>query len=215
MSANQRKLNAEYNPLSLENMEVPNALYLECASCGEETLHRVIKGSLKEKKGLVLDALVKCSKCGIRYQSVIRTAVSISVPIIVSDQESSEKSEIELPADDMVNLGDEFHLDKGTIKITAIEIKSKRVEVALAKDVTTLWAKKFDKIKLGISINKGEKTLTRTLWAVPDEEFFVGDVMRIKGLSFAIHRIKTHKKSLKQGSAVARDIVRLYGKTIR
>jgi uncharacterized Zn finger protein len=196
-------------------MEVPNALYLECTSCGEESLHRVIKGNLKEKKGLVLDALVKCSKCGFRYQSVIRTAISISIPIIVSEQESSEKSKIELPADDMICVGDEFHLDKGTIKVTAIEIKSKRVEEALAKEITTLWAKKFDRIKLGISINKGEKTLTRTLWAVPDEEFFVGDVMKIKGLSFAIHRIKTKKKRLKQGSAVARDIVRLYGKTIR
>jgi uncharacterized Zn finger protein len=215
VNANKRKLNAEYNPLSLETMEVPNALYLECTSCGEETLHRVIKGSLKEKKDLVLNALVKCSKCGFKYQSIIRTPMSISVPIIVSDQESSEKGEIELTADEIVNVGDEFHLDEGTVKITAIEVKSKRVESSLAKEITTLWAKKFDKIKLGISINKGEKTLTRTLWAVPDEEFFVGDVMKIKGLSFTIHRIKTQNKNLKQGSAAARDIVRLYAKTIR
>jgi uncharacterized Zn finger protein len=175
----------------------------------------VIKGSLQEKKGLVLNALVKCSKCGFRYQSVIRTPMAISVPIIVSEQQSSEKSEIELSSDEMINVGDEFHLDEGTVKITAIEVKSRRVESSLAKRITTLWAKKFDKIKLGISINKGEKTLTRTLWAVPDEEFFIGDVMKIKGLSFTIHRIKTHDKNLREGSAAARDIVRLYAKTIR
>ncbi len=196
-------------------MEVPNALYVECPSCKEETLHRVIKGSLNEKKDIVLYALVKCGECGHRHQSVIRTAKPLLVPVIVSEQESSLKNEIELSGEDTVSVGDEFHLDRGLIKITAIETEPGRVKSALVKDVKTLWAKKFDRIKLGISINKGEKTLSRNIWAVPDEEFFVGDVMRIKGLDFTIHRIRTRSKTLKQGSAVARDIVRLYGKTIR
>lgn len=196
-------------------MELPSAIYIECPTCKEETLHRVIKGSIGEKKGLVVDALVKCSKCGLRHPSVIRAERSTTIPVIVSELESSQKNEIELPEQDTIHVGDEYQLDRGLVKITAIDTKKGRVKSSLAKDVTTLWAKKFDRLKLKVSINKGSKTLTRIIWAVPDEEFFVGDVMRVKGLNFAIHRIKTKNKNLKKGSAEARDIVRLYGKTVR
>ncbi|UCE37507.1 MAG: hypothetical protein JSW00_18965 [Thermoplasmata archaeon] len=196
-------------------MDVPHALYIECPSCKEETLHRVIKGSLSEKKEIVLDALVKCSKCGHRHPSIIRTERPVVVPVIVSEQEKSQKNELELPSQENVNIGNEFQLGRGMIKITAIETKFGRVDSAIGKDVTTLWAKKFDRLKLKISINKGGKTLTRTIWAVPDEEFFIGDVMRIKGLNFTIHRIKTQDKIIKKGSVPARNIVRLYGKPIR
>lgn len=196
-------------------MELPSAIYIECPSCKEETLHRVIKGSIGEKKELVVDALVKCSKCNLKHPSVIRAERSTTIPVIVSDLGSSQKNEIELSEQDTIQVGDEYQLDRELVKITAIETKKGRVKSSLGKDVTTLWGKKFDRLKLKVSINKGSKTLTRIIWAVPDEEFFVGDVMRVKGLNFAIHRIKTKDKNLKKGSAEARDIVRLYGKTVR
>ncbi|UCG70731.1 MAG: hypothetical protein JSV09_06935 [Thermoplasmata archaeon] len=194
---------------------MPGALYIECPSCQEETLHRVIKGSIGEKKGLVVNALVKCGNCGHRHTSVIRAEKVITIPVVVSEQKISRKNEIELSSKEIIHIGDEYQLDRGQIKITAIETKKGRVKESQAKDVTTLWAKKFDRIKLKVSINKGSKTLVRTIWAVPDEEFFIGDVMRVKGLNFTIHSIKTEYKNIKRGSVPARDIVRLYGKVVR
>ncbi len=196
-------------------MELPSALYIECPSCGDETLHRVIKGSIGERKGVVVDALVKCSKCGLKHPSTIRVETFITIPVIISDLDISQKSEIELSGQETVHVGDEFQLERGMIKITAIDTNKGRVKSSIAKNVRALWAKKFDRLKLKVSINKGSKTLTRDIWAVPDEEFYIGDVMRIKGLNFAIHRIKTKNKNLKKGSAEAKDIVRLYGKTVR
>ncbi len=196
-------------------MEVPKAIYTECSLCGEETLHRVIKGSLGEKKSLVLDALVKCKKCGHKHTCIIRAAKQKVIPVIISEQDISQKSELEISPTDTVLVDDEYQTKSGVIKITAIETESSRVNSATAKDIKTLWAKKFDKIKLKISINKVAKTFTRTVWAVPDEEFFIGDVMTIKGLSFTIHSIKTKDRRIKRGSVEARDIVRLYGKVVR
>ena len=210
-----RKLNTKYSVLPFENMELPSALYIECPSCKEETLHRVIKGSMGKKKGFVVDALVKCGKCGLKHPSTIRAETFITIPVIVSELDISQKNEIELSGQETINVGDEYQLDRGMIKITAIDTMKGRVKSSIAKDVTTLWAKKFDRLKLKISINKGSRTLTRTIWAVPDEEFFIGNVMRIKGLNFAIHSIKTKNKKIKKGSAEARDIVRLYGKVVR
>jgi uncharacterized Zn finger protein len=135
--------------------------------------------------------------------------------VIVSEEARSQKNKIELSSEEIIEIGNEFELDRGTIKITAIEIESGRVEESKVKDIRCLWAKKFDMLKLKISVNKGSKTLTRTLWAVPEEEFFIGDVMRIKGLNLTIHAIKTKSGRIKRGSVQAKDIIRLYAKAIR
>jgi uncharacterized Zn finger protein len=196
-------------------MELPAALYIECPSCGEETLHRVIKGKTGGKGNVVVEALVKCSKCGYKYTSTVRAKRILSIPLIISEDQASKKSEIELKESETVKVGNEYIIDRDTIKITAIETESGRVKSSIAEEITTLWAKKYNRLKIKVSVNKGSRTLNRTIWAVPDEEFFVGDVMRIKGLDFVIHRIKTKDKNLKIGSAEAREIIRLYGKIVR
>ena len=196
-------------------MDVPSALYIVCPSCGEETLHRVIKGKLGQKKKLTLEALVKCSGCGHRYNTVISEEKPVTIPLIVSEGPSSKKESIELASAETVERGREYQLDRNTIKITGIETDNGGVKSAKARDIRTLWAVKFDRLKIRVSINKGSKTLSRVIWAVPDEEFFVGDVIRIRGDSVAIHSIKTTNKHIKTGSAEARDIVRLYAKIVR
>lgn len=201
--------------LHCDSMELPSALYLQCPSCGKETLHRVIKGRLGEKKKITLDALVKCSGCGHRYNTVISEEKPVTIPLIISEGASSTKNSIELASAETVEKGSEYQLDRNTIKITGIETERGRVRSAQARDIRTLWAKKFDRLKIRVSINKGSRTLSRVIWAVPDEEFFVGDVIRIKGDSVAIHSIKTQSRHIKRGSAEARDIVRLYAKLVR
>lgn len=196
-------------------MELPAAVYYQCPICKKETLHRVIKGKIREKKVVVLEGLFKCSKCGHKHMGDLKSEKLKTIPVIVSEEAKSQKNEIELPTGDIIGIGDEYELGRGRIKITAIETKSGRVEKSKVKDIRTLWAKKFDKLKLKISVNKGSKTLTRTIWAVPDEEFYIGDVMRIKGLNLTIHAIKTKSGRIKRGSVQAKDIVRLYAKAIR
>jgi uncharacterized Zn finger protein len=196
-------------------MEVPSALYLGCPSCGEETLHRVIKGKRGEKKQITLEALVKCSQCGHRYNTVVKEEKPITIPLILSEGPNSIKDSIELASAETVEKGSEYQLDRNTVRITGIETEKGRVISARAREIKTLWAKKFDRLKIRVSINKGSRTLSRVIWAVPDEEFCVGDVIRIKGDSVAIHSIKTESRHIKRGTAEARNIVRLYGKIVR
>jgi uncharacterized Zn finger protein len=196
-------------------MQPPSAIYAQCPSCERETLHRVIKGKLSNKKEVVLEALFKCQECGHRYQDVIRTKKPLTIPVIISEEANSRKETMELAPDEMISLNDEYQRERGAIKITGIETETKRVQKAHVKDIKTLWAKRFDRLKLKISVNKGARTLSRTVWAVPDEEFFIGDIMRIKGLNIMIFAIKTKDKKVKKGSVCARDIVRLYAKAVR
>lgn len=212
---NNRKVNTYNSPFTDETMDVPNAIYAECPFCGEETRHRVVKGKFSDKKMLILEAIVKCTECQNAHPILIKEEKPVIVPLILSKMNTSTKKNIELPSREIVKLGCEYFLDGVKISITAIEGAEKRVDSAPVQDIRTLWAKEIERIQIGISINDGSRTFSRKITAVPDEEFFIGDVLTIKGSNVAIHRIKTYARSIKKGSAIAKNIVRLYCKRVK
>jgi uncharacterized Zn finger protein len=66
-----------------------------------------------------------------------------------------------------------------------------------------------------ISINSGSRTLSRSFFAVPDEEFYIGDIIKSGRDQIVVHKIKTHKRIIKDGGTTAREITRLYGRFVR
>ena len=106
-------------------------------------------------------------------------------------------------------LGDEHLI------VTAIEVGEKRVPIAQVEDIKTIWAKRFDKIIVKISVNKHTKTIPTQVDALPDEEFFIGDLMTVGKDSVVIHTIKSRDGMVRRGSVAARDIVRIYTKAVR
>ena len=195
-------------------MTVPNALYLDCPSCGENSVHEVLKGKMGKKQD-TLEATVKCQECGHTYTTVVRETESVKVPIIVSERKESHKDEIELMEDEILSVGDEIFLGENQLLVTAIDSKGRRVQSCEPAEISTIWAKKFDKVILKISINKHTKTIPAELEALPDEEFFVGDLMTIGKERVAIHSIKTNSGIVRNGGVSARDIVRIYTKAVR
>ncbi len=195
-------------------MTIPNALYLDCPSCGENAVHEVLRGKMGKKQD-TLEATVKCQECGHTYTTVVREPESIKIPIIVSDRSKSHKEEIELMEDEILSVGDEIFLGESQLLVTAIESKGKRVENCEPADIDTIWAKKFDRVIVKISINKHTQTIPAELEALPDEEFYVGDLMTIGTEKVAIHSIKTESGTVRRGSVEARNIVRIYAKAVR
>lgn len=195
-------------------MTIPNALYLDCPSCGENAVHEVLRGKMGKKQD-TLEATVKCQECGHTYTTVVREPESIKVPIIVSDRSKSSKEEIELMEDEILSVGDEIFLGENQLLVTSIESKGKRVENCEPANIDTIWAKKYDHVIVKISINKHTQTIPAELEALPDEEFYVGDLMTIGTEKVAIHSIKTESGMVRRGSAEARDIVRIYAKAVR
>ncbi len=195
-------------------MAVPNSLYLDCPSCGEKTLHEVLKGRIS-KGGDVLETTIKCQECQHVHSAVVREPKSTKVAIILSDIGATKKTEFEFGEDELVVVGDELFIGDTNVVITAIEKGERRVPEAVAKEIKTIWAKKFDKVRVKISVNKTSKTLAAELTALPDEEFFVGDILNIGRDSVVIHYIKTRESMVRQGGVPARDIVRIYAKSAR
>src|SRR5512137_2701409 len=195
-------------------MAIPNSLYLDCPSCGEKTLHEVLKGKIS-KGGDVLETTVKCQECQHIHSAVVREPKSTNVPIILSDMGVTSKKDLELGEDELVAVGDELFVGDSNVVVTAIEKGERRVGEATASEIKTIWAKRFDKVRVKISVNKTSKTLAAELTALPDEEFFVGDILNIGRDDVVIHYIKTREGMVRQGGVPAREIVRIYAKSAR
>jgi len=195
-------------------MNLPNAIYVECPDCGEDTLHEVLKGRLG-KDGDTFEGTLRCQECGRVHSAVVREAKTIKVPVIVSDQGESRKAELELPEDEEIRVEDELLLDDMPIIVSSLEKGEARVTKALAKDIKAIWAKRFDRVHVKISINDVHKTIPTEITALPEEEFFVGDLMSIGRHNVVITQIKTKDAMARRGSVLARDIVRIYAKKAR
>jgi uncharacterized Zn finger protein len=198
----------------LNKMTVPNALYLDCLSCGEHAVHEVLKGRMSKKQD-IMEATVKCQECGHIYSMVVREPEVLKVPIIVSELGNSKKEEIELESGELLSLQDELYLGERHLLVTGLECGGRRVEKCDTKDVTTIWAKRFDKVIVKISINKHTRTIPTQMEAMPDEEFYVGDMMTVGKEKVVIHNIKSREGTVRRGGVPARDIVRIYTKAVR
>ncbi|UCH89036.1 MAG: hypothetical protein JSV49_12525 [Thermoplasmata archaeon] len=196
-------------------MQIPDTLNIQCPSCGKMSLHNLKRGKLSTKNKLTYDCIVECSECRHVHREVITEKKHVELPVIISSQDNSERSTISLSPDARLHVGDEIMIDEINVKITGIELQNKRVKSAVVSEIMTLWCKRFDKIKLKLSIHSGSRTLSRSIIAVPDEEFYVGDIIKSGRDQIAIYKIKTRRNVIKDGGTSAREIQRLYGRFVR
>ncbi len=195
--------------------DVPSGATLDCPKCGE-TMHRILKGRVSGRKGETLECVVKCSECGEVRKATIKREKPVTVKVIVSDDDMSKRTELELLPSEEIIVGDKMILGSQEIEVSSIESDGRRVEVALAKEIDTLWTIRADRVKVKFSISKGRRTLSKEIFAQPDEEFYVGDMVELGRMKVVIHRIRcTDNRTIRDGSATASSIVRIYAKGIK
>jgi uncharacterized Zn finger protein len=196
-------------------MKPPREVVVECPMCNEETAHEILGGRVVGKKQLVLKSSVRCCECGHVHAVELAEEMPIEVPIVVSWMEESTKSRITLNPSEEVKVDDELYFNDHRILVTSVEVGGVRKTRAKAKDVSNIWAKQFDKIWIKISLDRHGKVYSKDILAVPEEEFIIGDVIDIEGTNAAITSIRIGARTIHRGSAIARDIVRVYSKAIR
>ncbi len=196
-------------------MTIPSSVMVECPICREETLHEVLHGKLGGKAQAVFESTVKCKECGQVHSIVLKVGKPIEGPIVVSWLKESRKASIVVGPDDALSVEDEIMCGDEPVQITSIESHGARVLRARARNIQTVWARKFDKVRVPFSISQRAKSVSEYVLAVPDEEFFVGDVLKVGKHEVVIHSIKIEDRSLRTGGALARDIVRVYATVVR
>ena len=195
-------------------MEPPSALHLEGPNCGRAP-HRVLRGRLSRGEELVLEGVFRCLNCGLTRQETYREWAPLSVPLVVSDGAASRRLAVDLFPGEEVRVGDSLEAAGSLVRITAIEAGDKRVQAAPVETVNTLWSRQIDRLTVKFSLNKGRRTIPYEMTALPEEEFEVGDLVRLGRDRAVIHRINTSRGTVREGVVPARDIVRIYCQTVR
>lgn len=197
-------------------MANPWTIYCECESCGQTTLHEVLKGEETEsREAVVLQGVLKCKTCGTTGPRRIREEKPVVLQVVLSEGEGSRKSTVAIDPDEKLIVGDEMFVGKDRIVVTALESEGKRVEAAVAREKPVIWSKVFNRVRVKVSINRGHSTAAETIEAAPDEEFQIGEILTIKRTKAVIHTIKTPTGTVRNGSAAARFISRIYAREMR
>ena len=200
----------------MADMTTPTSVMVECPTCKEETTHEVLSGKISGRASSVLDSTVKCRRCGQIHHVTMRTEKPVNVPVVISWMNKSKRSSLTLGPDEVVSVDDEAMCGEVPILITSLETSAgARVKTAKARTLGTIWAKRFDKVKVSFSINHHGKTYPEHTIVSPDEEFLVGDILEVGKRDVVIHAIKTERGTIRKGAVRARDVVRVYANIVR
>ncbi|NOY11536.1 MAG: hypothetical protein GXO67_05555 [Archaeoglobi archaeon] len=183
-----------------------------CDSCKEETPHVLINPSKH---------LFQCEVCGSVVEVLPEKRVELRA--IISRDDVSERGKIEVPRSEVLTKGEEVVIEVGegyrVGEITSLELKNgKRVDVASAEDIETVWLRDVGEVKVRISLHKGPVTTPYEIFTSGEVEFTVGEILPVEGRKYRITRIKLINGGLlkKEGrSAKAKEIRRIYAQFIR
>lgn len=155
---------------------------------------------------------LRCPECG-RVATVpappkLRTVV---VPVVLSWEATSRIVRLEVPLDDLVEIGGEAEVEGHRILITAIERPdASRPRKAPGRDIKTLYAKVFDTVPLGLTVNLGPTTRSYRWEVEPDHEVRIGEVVEVEGARIRITGlVALDRRRRHRGFLPARSIKRL------
>jgi len=196
-------------------MKLPSNVYAFCPVCEDATMNHILRGSVSSRRKPHIEAVVECLECSHVYHTKIELEQKIQVPLILSKGSVSRKLTLPLAEDDVVSVGDELFFEGERVKVTSIEHDARRVPASPAAEIATIWAKYHEKVPVKVSVVAKGKTYSRKIWAAPEEEFEVGDIIEMSAGSCVIYSIKTNERNLRRGYAKAEDILRVYTKPMK
>jgi len=196
-------------------MSVPTSVIVECPICKCETLHEVLSGKMSGKANAVMDSTVRCRECEHVHHIVLKIEKPVEIPVVISWLDKSTRGKILLGPDEALSVEDEIMCGEEPLIVTSIESKGGRPRRAKAREIDTIWAKKFSKVRVPFSVSHAGKSYSDHVLALPDEEFFVGDIVTVGRHEVVIHTIKTEGRVMRTGGTQAREIVRVYANIVR
>jgi uncharacterized Zn finger protein len=189
---------------------------VECPSCSpkEEVGHEVLKEGQSP--------LVRCLECGQVHATRIKAPKSVSLKVIVSKMDISNTYKTELDSETILQVDDELVVDdeeKGVvipILITALDAGGKRVQIARAENIETIWGRAIDEVTVKFSAQAGtDKTEVIEKRVPGDYEFVVGNEEKAGNKRLFITKIKIRDgvfRSRKGDVVLAKYVKRIFAR---
>ncbi len=176
---------------------------MDCPICGSDDIEILNSKQKTTKKKYTEEYLLKCGECGHVYKNVISLKKPRPYRLIISEQDKSHKTTIDLSPSDELQTGDTLLTELGQVEVTSIEVGDKRVEKSKLEDVDTIWASSVEiPARIGFSVDLHGDVDSYKLDLERDFEIAPGDVVKIEN-----HIVKVFAK--------AGVIKRVYSKPVR
>jgi uncharacterized Zn finger protein len=189
---------------------------MECPICGSDDIEILNLKQKESKKKVMEEYLLKCFDCGHVFKDVISAEKPKEYRLIISEQNKSHKTTIELSPSDELEVGDILLSNLGQVEVSSIEVENLRVKKASVRDIKTIWATSVEiPARIGFSVDLHGKVDSYKLDLERDFEIAPGDVVKIENHIVKVHVIKTNERKLTSGFAKAGVIKRVYSKPVR
>ena len=189
---------------------------MECPICGSDDIEIINSKQKTTKKKFTEEYLLKCEDCGHVFRDIISLKKPKPYRLIISEQEKSHKTSIDLSPSDELKVGDVLLSELGQVEVTGIEVGDKRVNKSSLEDVDTIWASSVEiPARIGFSVDLHGEVDSYKLDLDRDFEIAPGDVIKIDNRIVKVHVIKTQERKLTSGFAKAGVIKRVYSKPVR
>lgn len=186
---------------------------MECPICGSEELEILNSKQKTSKKKMIEEVLLKCGDCGHVFKDTFSAKKPTPYRIIISENDKSVKTTIDLSADDTLEVGDILLSNMGEVKVSGIETKEKRVNKSKIEDIITIWASSIEiPARIGFSVDLHGEVDAYKLDLERNFEISTGDIVKIDKHITKVHVIKTIERKITDGFARADVIKRVYAK---
>ena len=189
---------------------------MECPICGSDEIEILNSKQKSSKKKLIEEYLLKCEDCGHVFKDVISLKKPKPYRLIISEQDKSHKTTIELSPSDELEKGDVLLSELGQVEVTSIEIGDTRVKKATIEDIDTIWANSIEiPARIGFSVDLHGEVDSYKVDLERDFEIAPGDIVKIDKHIVKVHVVKTQERKLTSGFAKANVITRVYSKPVK
>lgn len=189
---------------------------MECPVCGSDEIEILNSKQKTTKKKFTEEYLLKCEECGHVFKDVVSLKKPKPYRLIISEQDKSHKTTIDLSPSDELSNGDVLLSDLGQVEVTSIEVGDKRVSKSKIEDITTIWASSVEiPARIGFSVDLHGEVDSYKLDLERSFEIAPGDVVKIDKHVVKVHVIKTQDRKLTSGFAKAGVIRRVYSKPVK
>ena len=189
---------------------------MQCPICGSDDIEILNSKKKESKKKFMEEYLLKCFDCGHVFKDVVSAKKPKDYRLIISEQNKSHKTTIELSPSDELKVGDILLSDLGQVEVSSIEVNDTRVKKALVEDIETIWATSIEiPARIGFSVDLHGEVDSYKLDLERDFEIAPGDVVKIENRIVKVHVIKTNDRKLTSGFAKAGIIKRVYSKPVK
>lgn len=166
--------------------------------------------------------VVRCQVCGQVHAAKIEVPKPVNVKVIVSRRDLSVTCKTELDPEIVLYVDDDIIVDDEEtgmvcpVIITSIEAGEKRVQSAIATEISTIWGRAIDEVVVKFSAQSGtEKTEVLEKRVPGDYEFTVGEEEKVGNIPLIINKIKVRDglfRSRKGDVVLAKYVKRIFAR---